>query len=67
MSMSVNNFNDFTILTRNILLRNEGEPMTSLQEIGTAANNTPTLAEQLKNIEPLMKDSVQAMKNNWLA
>jgi hypothetical protein len=47
-------------------MRNEGEPMTSLEEISKAGNNTPTLAEQMRNIEPLMKSHIDAQKNSWL-
>jgi len=66
MSVSnINGFSDFTTMTRNILLRYEGQPMASLKEIKQAALQTSTHLEKMQQTGgPL--DRAKEMKNYWV-
>ena len=63
---NVNNFNQYTTVSRNILLTHEREANESLIQLSKAATKAPTSVEIMQNTDAPMKKVTQSIKNSWV-
>jgi hypothetical protein len=67
MAMTIpGSMNQYTVVARSILLRNEGEANASMQQLSKAATNQPTTTEKAREVQAPMKETTAAMKSSWI-